>query len=175
MSLLDDIEAGELSTNSRLLRKAVPGYDYRIRGERADTDREVREVVVRELTNAKRGLDDVSDELFRADRREEVATVDSLKNAILQLERRVKTGSPGPLIQSVSDAGESEIIELIEFDAQLVNDARDVNQQIDVLYGTVVENPTSEDVAAELRGVRTTVRRLDRTYTGRTEHLRSLD
>ncbi|MFB6151293.1 MAG: hypothetical protein ABEJ40_05750 [Haloarculaceae archaeon] len=66
MSLLDDVDEGKLSTNSALLKRVVPGYDYRTHEARAATDRAIREKLERDLDDAKRALDDASDRLYEA-------------------------------------------------------------------------------------------------------------
>jgi hypothetical protein len=167
MGLLEEIDGGRLSARSGLLRKAVPGYDYRAREARAETDRKVRENLLQELRTAKRTLAEVSDELYRSGDREAVAEVKDVVDAIETVERRVDSASPGGKLDGLSGASEEELIRLIEYDASLIEDAEELGERARELRDVV----ETDDILAEVRRVRRTVRDIDRAFTGRRDHI----
>ncbi|MFB6114673.1 MAG: hypothetical protein ABEK04_00130 [Candidatus Nanohalobium sp.] len=45
MGLLERADAGKIDSKSKVLRKVVPGYDYRTKQKRAETDQKIRDKV----------------------------------------------------------------------------------------------------------------------------------
>lgn len=122
MTLLEEIDEGELSTSSRVLRTVVPGYDYRSQEQLKRTDETLREKLRQDLTQALRQLDDVHDRLYDADRTSMLERVTGLRDEFETMRRRVETGSSGGgAVRNVAVADESELVALIEYDAKLVD------------------------------------------------------
>lgn len=173
MSLLSEIEDGRLEASSAVLRRAVPGYDYRTREGHAETDRAVRETLSTRLAETRRALDDASDVLYRAEKRDAVAALDDLDASIESLQRRVKTATPGGGADGLGGASEEALIELVEHDATLLDDVEELRSTADELVDVAREDDPAV-LERRVRRIRRTLREVDREFAARTDHLRSI-
>ena len=171
MGILDELDEGDLTASSRLLRKAVPAYDYRTREARASTDREIRDAISRRLDAARRHAEDATNTLYRDGHRDAVKAMDDLSAAIEILQRRVRAASPGGGAAG-GLAGLSEEA-LVEHDAALVKDADDVIEATAELADLAFAGE-AEEAGCRAREARCRVRELDRGFTDRRDHLVSV-
>jgi hypothetical protein len=169
MGLLDDIDDGEVSANSRLLRTAVPGYDYRSQESFESTDERLRAKVRRDLTEAKRVLDEVHDALYDAGRRAETERVASIRETAETVQRRIETSrTGGGAARHLVVEDEAALVPLIEHDATLVERSEAL---VDRVNGLAVDAPNLED---DLTACEQAVRELRNAFRSRRDHLDGL-
>lgn len=172
MTLLDDIDDGDISANSSVLRRFLPGYDYRSREATAETDRTVRRKVERDLGEVSRILGDVSDVLYRRDERDLVEAVDRLDADVGRLRSRATAASSGGgSVRDLTVEDEEALVALVEYDASLVAGVDDLLDHADEIRSAV---DGGRSVEALVREGETTVEELDRTFTRRQDYMEGL-
>ncbi len=133
------------------LGKLVPGYDYRAKRSRLNTDRSVREKLVRELKKSAVNLKEVSDLAYRDGRREVVDhTKDVLKAIdlfVIEIEDAPFGQSPLMRVDKVSD---DDIDHMIEFDRNLALQLEVITKTSELIYDHVLKGETS-DIVMQVR------------------------
>lgn len=173
MGTLDEIEAGELKENKSRLRSLIPGYEYGRKKEREETDRELRDKVVRETRKARSSLDEVSDMAYDDGRRDVVGSVSDVTESLLRLQKKAESGPTSGLLNGVDSASEKDLIRLVELDARLVRDAETLTEAADRLEESVMESKT-ENVQKRLRELRKTADDIERSFEDRKDLLKGL-
>ncbi|WP_436908537.1 hypothetical protein [Halosimplex marinum] len=174
MTLLDDIDDGDLSAKAALLRETVPGYDYRVREASVETDRKLRDKIRRDLGETKGSLDDVSERLYRRGERDLVAAVDDLKADVERVRQRAATApTGGGSVRDLAVEEEESLVALVEHDASLVAELERVDDATDDLRAEVAE--AGGAVASRLRECEAAVADLDRAFTRRRDHMEGLE
>jgi hypothetical protein len=173
MGMLDEIEAGELEENKSTLRSLIPGYEYKRKEKRAETDRELRDKVIREIRKAKSNLDRVSDMAYDDGRRDIVDEISDVTDSLLRLESKAESGPTSGLLNGVNTASEKDLIRLVELDAKLVRDSEVLSEASDRLEEAVLEERT-EDIQNRLRELRKTADDIERAFEDRKDLLSGL-
>jgi hypothetical protein len=173
MGLLDEIEAGELGASSKTLRKVIPGYDYRQKKQRSETDQKLREKINREVQNARSNLDSISDMAYDDGKRDVVEDISGVNDSLLRLESKVETSPGGGLLGGISSASEEDMIRLVEKDARLIKDAEALSEATDRLEEAVIEGKTGE-IKKRLRELRKTTDDIEREFEDRKDVLEGL-
>ena len=169
MGLLDDIDDEEISANSQLLRKVVPGYDYRSQESFEATDKRLRTKVRRDLIEAKQLLDEVHDGLYDAGRWDEIEQITSVRETIETVQRRVEVAhSGGGGARHLVVENQANVIGLIEHDATLVKRSEALVEQIKAL---AVDSP---DLASEVTACKREARELRDAIQSRRDYLDGL-
>jgi len=172
MTLLDDIDDGDLSANSSVLGRFMPGYDYRSRETTAETDRTVRRKVDRDLGEVTKTLDDVSDRLYRRDDRDLVEALDRLESDVERLRTRVTSASSGGgTVRNLAVEDEEALVALVEYDASLVAGVEDLLDRADEIRAAVEDGRPVEPLVTDCE---TAVDDLDRTFTRRQDYMEGL-
>jgi hypothetical protein len=121
MGFLEEIDDGQLSTSSRLLRRIMPRYDYRSHERLKETDEKLRKKLLRDLTQTIHRLEGLHDRLYDEDRRAEANRVTGLRDRLETMRRRVRTArSGGGATRDLVVEVESDLLALVEYDATLI-------------------------------------------------------
>ncbi|MFA4860254.1 hypothetical protein [Methanoregula sp.] len=152
------------------LGKLVPGYDYRAKMSRLNTDRSVREKLARELRKSAVNLKEVSDLAYRDGRRE---VVDHIKDVLKAVDLFVVEIEDAPFGQSplfkndrVSD---EDIDHMIEFDRQLVMQLEVVTKTSELIYDHVLKGETS-DIIMQVRKLKKELDLMKNTFSDRSDY-----
>ena len=149
------------------LGKLVPGYDYRAKKSRLNTDRSVREKLARELRKPALNLKEVSDLAYRDDKREVVDHIKDLLKAIdlfiVEIEDAPFGQSPLFKQDGVSD---EDIDHMIEFDRQLVTRLEVITKTSELIYDHVLKGETS-DIVMQVRKVKKELDFMKNTFSDR--------
>lgn len=173
MGLLEDIDEDRLDTSPKLLRATIPGYDYRKKDSRRETDRALREKIRTDLTQIQRRLDDIQDILHRQDQDEPLTDVADLKDQISHLKDSIEaSGSGGGILTGLTDAGENDYIDLIEHDAALINAIEDTTDETEMLFKRITDG--LEDPGPRLQQLRADLRDLEDRIDKRQDFLTGL-
>jgi len=173
MGLLDDIEAEELEESTKTLRKTVPGYDYRQKEKRAETDRKLREKITREIKKTRSNLDSVSDMAYDDGKRGVVEEISEVIDSLMKLEKKAESSPQGGRVGKIDSSEEEDMIGLLEKDAKLVRDAETLSGATDELEQAVIEGKT-EGIEKRLRELRKTTDDVERTFEGRKDLIKGL-
>jgi len=172
MTLLDDIEGDTLSANSAVLRRTVPGYDYRTRDTLATTDQKIRDKIDRDLGSAKQLVDDAADRLYRQDRRESVDDLDRVKAEIERLRRRVTTApGGGGAVRDLAVDEDEALVALVEYDASLLEGVEAIVEHGQDLKSAVQKQ---EPINPYLDACETAITRLHSEFTKRQDQMNGL-
>lgn len=172
MTLLDDIDDGNLSANSSVLRRFLPGYDYRSREATAETDRTVRRKIDRDLKEVTKTLTDLSDRLYRRDERDLVETVERLEADVERLRRRVTAAAAGGgTVRDFAVENEEALVALVEYDASLVEGVADLLDRAEDIRAAVDGGQPVKPLVTESAAA---VDALDRTFTQRQDYMEGL-
>jgi hypothetical protein len=172
MTMLDDIDEGGFSESGALIRKTVPGYDYRRRRKGAETDRKVRDKVERDLGGIKKRLDSVSDTLYQRDKRDLVADIDELVTDVETLRQRIKTAAGGGgSVRDLAVEEEEALVSLVEYDASLIAQVEEIDAHVADLRDASDEGEAMESLIRECKQA---VANLDHTFTQRQDYMEGL-
>lgn len=172
MTLLEDIDDGDLSANSSVLRRFLPGYDYRSRETTAETDRTVRRKIDRDLGEVTKTLDDVSDRLYRREERDLVEALGRLESDVERLRSRVTSAaSGGGTVRNLAVENEEALVALVEYDASLVAGVEDLLDRADEIRAAVDDGRPVEPLVTDCEAA---VDDLDRTFTQRQDYMEGL-
>ena len=149
------------------LGKLVPGYDYRSKMSRLNTDRSVREKLVRELRKSATNLKEVSDLAYRDGRRE---VVDHIKDVLkgIDLFTVEIEGAPfgqSPLIKT-DNVSDDDIDHMIEFDRQLAMQLEVITKTSELIYEHVLKGETT-DIVMQVRKVKKELDLMKNTFSDR--------
>jgi len=172
MALLNDIDDDALSTNSTLLRRIVPGYDYRSQEAWSETDRKIREKLERDLDRAMDTLEDASEACYDDDRRDDIGAIADLTDDVETFVRRLsnaRTGGGG--LRQLTVADESDLIAVIEQDANLVADTEELVTRAE---GVRAAARAGVPITDELHACRSLFEDVERTFGRRQDYLQGL-
>ncbi|MFB6184291.1 MAG: hypothetical protein ABEI96_07025 [Haloarculaceae archaeon] len=172
MGLLDDIDDDALSANSAVLRRTIPGYDYRSRDAWSETDRTLREKLERDLGAARGVLKDASDACYDDDRRDDVAAIGDLTDDVETFARRVENaGGDGGGLREFSADEESDLVAVVEHDATLVEDGEDLVTRAEKVRAAA---RTGAPITDELHACRSLFEDVERAFDRRQDYLHGL-
>lgn len=173
MGLLEDIDEDRYDASPNLLRAIVPGYDYRTKDKRRETDRQIREHIRTDLGQIQRRLDDIQDILHRQDRDGPVKDVTDLKDQIGHLKDLIEaTESGGGILTGLGDASDEDYIDLIEHDADLIEAVEDTAEETDMLFKRITDG--LEEPGPRLQELRADLRELEERIQERRDFLTGL-
>jgi len=173
MGLLEDIDTDRFDASPKLLRAILPGYDYRTKDKRRETDRELRERLRTDLTQVQRRLDDIHDILHRQDRDRPLTDVSDLTDQISHLKDRIEASeSGGGILTGLSDASDEDYIALIEHDAALLRVIENTTEEAEMLFKQITDGLA--DPGPRLQELRTDLRDLEDRISRRRDFLTGL-
>jgi len=159
-----------VSSVLEFLGKLIPGYDYRAKKSRLNTDRSVREKLARELRKSALNLKEVSDLAYRDEKREVVDHIKDILKAIdlfiIEIENTPFGQSPLFKQDGVSD---EDIDHMIEFDRQLVTQLEVITKTSELIYDHVLKGETS-DIVMQVRRFKKELDVMKNTFSDRLDY-----
>jgi hypothetical protein len=147
--------------------KFVPGYDYRVKRSRLNTDRSVREKLARELRKSALNLKEVSDLAYRDDKR---VVVDHIKDILKAIDLFIVEIEDAPFGQSPlfkkDGISNEDIDHMIEFDRQLVTQLEVITKTSELIYDHVLKGETS-DIVMQVRKLKKELDLMKNTFSDR--------
>jgi len=155
----------------KLKEKIIPGYDYRVKKNRLNSDRAVRGKLSRELKKSYNTLKEVSDLAYKDGRRDVVEHIKDIINTIDLFRSEIENASYGlsPLFKQdkVSDV---TLDRMVEFDKELLNELEVITKAADLVYDHVLKGETS-DIILQIRKVKRSVDNLRNIFSDRADFL----
>ncbi|MCX6688637.1 MAG: hypothetical protein NTZ39_02940 [Methanoregula sp.] len=152
------------------LGKLIPGYDYRAKKNRLNTDRSVRDKLARELKKAAVNLKEVSDLAYRDGKRE---IVDHIKDVLKAIDLFVVEIEDAPFGQSplfkVDKVNDEDIDQMIQFDKALVEQLEVITKTSELIYDHVLKGETS-DIIIQVRKLKKELDGMKNTFTDRLDY-----
>jgi hypothetical protein len=159
-----------VSSVLEFLGKLIPGYDYRAKKSRLNTDRSVREKLARELRKSALNLKEVSDLAYRDEKREVVDHIKDVLKAIdlfvIEIENTPFGQSPLFKLDKVND---EDIDHMIEFDRQLVTQLEVITKTSELIYDHVLKGETS-DIVMQVRRLKKELDVMKNTFSDRLDY-----
>lgn len=154
-----------------MMEKIVPGYDYRVKRNRLNLDRAVRDKLSRELKKSYNILKEVSDLAYKDGRRDVVEHIKDILNTIDLFRNEIENASYGlsPLFKQEKVADE-DLDRMVEFDKKLLSELEVITNAADLVYDHVLKGETS-DIILQIRKVKRSVDNLRNIFSDRADFL----
>lgn len=158
----------------KVLGAVIPGYDYRAKKNRLNTDQAVREKLSRELEKSYNTLKEVSDLAYKDGKREVVEHIKDTLNAVNLVKKEIENAAYGLSPLFTQDHVDSKnIIRMIEFDARLLDELVVITEACDIMYDNVLEGKTS-DIVLQTRKMKRSVDKMRNIFSDRNDYLTNL-
>ena len=155
----------------KLLEKIIPGYDYRVKKNRLNSDRAVRVKHSRELKKSYNTLKEVSDLAYKDGRRDVVEHIKDILNTLDLFRNEIENTSYGlsPLFkqEKVSD---DALDKMVGFDTKLFSELEVITKATDLVYDYVLKGETS-DIILQIRIAKRSVDNLRNIFSDRADFL----
>ena len=153
------------------MEKIIPGYDYRVKKNRLNSDRAVRDKLSRELKKSYNTLKEVSDLAYKDERRDVIAHIKDLLNTIDLLRKGIENASYGlsPLFKE-DKVAEEALDRMVEFDKKLLSELEVITKAADLIYDHVLAGRTA-DIILQLRKVKRSVDDVKNIFSDRNDFL----
>ena len=151
----------------KLKEKIIPGYDYRVKKNRLNSDRAVRDKLSRELKKSYNTLKEVSDLAYKDGRREVVEHIKDILNTTDLFRSEIENASYGlsPLFKQEKVSDEA-LDRMVEFDKRLLNELEVITKAADLVYDHVLKGETS-DIILQIRKIKRSVDNLRNIFSDR--------
>lgn len=155
----------------KLKEKIIPGYDYRVKKNRLNSDRAVRDKLSRELKKSYNTLKEVSDLAYKDKRRDVVEHIKDVLNTLDLFRNEIENASYGlsPLFKQ-EEVSDDVLDRMVEFDKELLNELEVITKATDLVYDHVLKGETS-DIVLQIRKVKRSVDNLRNTFSDRADFL----
>jgi hypothetical protein len=155
----------------KLMEKIILGYDYRVKNNRLNTDRAVRDKLSRELQKSYTTLKEVSDLAYKDGRRDVVAHIKDVLNTVDLFRDEIENASFGvsPLFKQ-DKVSDKALDKMVEFDTMLLSELEVITKATDLVYDHVLEGKTS-DIILQVRKVKRSVDNLRNIFSDRADFL----
>jgi len=155
----------------KLREKIIPGYDYRVKKDRLNSDRAVRDKLSSELKKSYNTLKEVSELAYKDKRRDVVEHIKDVLNTLDLFRNEIENASYGlsPLFkqEKVSD---DVLDRMVEFDKELLNELEVITKAADLVYDHVLKGETS-DIILQIRKVKRSIDNLRNIFSDRADFL----
>jgi len=155
----------------KLKERIIPGYDYRVKKDRLNSDRAVRDKLSRELKKSYNTLKEVSELAYKDKRRDVVEHIKDVLNTLDLFRNEIENASYGlsPLFkqEKVSD---DVLDRMVEFDKELLNELEVITKAADLVYDHVLKGETS-DIILQIRKVKRSIDNLRNIFSDRADFL----
>ena len=152
------------------LGRLIPGYDYRAKKSRLNTDRSVREKLARELKKSALNLKEVSDLAYRDGKRD---VVDHIKDLLKAIDLFVVEIEAAPFGQSplfkADKVNDEDINQMIQFDRNLVEQLEVITKTSELIYDHVLKGETS-DIIMQVRKLKKELDVMKNTFSDRLDY-----
>jgi len=158
----------------KILGAVIPGYDYRAKKNRLNTDLAVREKLSRELEKSYNTLKEISDLAYRDEKRDVLEHIKDTSNAFDLVKKEIANAAYGlsPLFTQ-DDVDSKNIIRMIEFDAKLLDELVVITEASDIMYDNILEGKTS-DIILQVREMKRSVDKMRNIFSDRNDYLTNL-
>ncbi|MFH1323572.1 MAG: hypothetical protein ABIH80_07120 [Methanobacteriota archaeon] len=157
-----------------ILGAVIPGYDYRAKKNRLNTDHAVRNKLSRELEKSYKTLVEVSDLAYKDDKRDIVDHIKDALNTIDQVRKEIEHAGYGMSPLFTQDGVDNRnIIRMIEFDAKLLDELVIITEASGIVYDNVLAGKTS-DIVQQIRNMKRSVDRIRNLFSDRNDYLINL-
>ncbi len=155
----------------KLKEKIIPGYDYRVKKNRLNSDRAMRDKLSRELKKSYNTLKEVSDLAYKDKRRDVVEHIKDVLNTLDLFRNEIENASYGlsPLFKQ-EEVSDDVLDRMVEFDKELLNELEVITKATDLVYDHVLKGETS-DIVLQIRKVKRSVDNLRNTFSDRADFL----
>ena len=155
----------------KLREKIIPGYDYRVKKNRLNSDRAMRDKLSRELKKSYNTLKEVSDLAYKDKRRDVVEHIKDVLNTLDLFRNEIENASYGlsPLFKQ-EEVSDDVLDRMVEFDKELLNELEVITKATDLVYDHVLKGETS-DIILQIRKVKRSVDNLRNTFSDRADFL----
>jgi len=155
----------------KLKEKIIPGYDYRVKKNRLNSDRAMRDKLSRELKKSYNTLKEVSDLAYKDKRRDVVEHIKDVLNTLDLFRNEIENASYGlsPLFKQ-EEVSDDVLDRMVEFDKELLNELEVITKATDLVYDHVLKGETS-DIILQIRKVKRSVDNLRNTFSDRADFL----
>lgn len=153
------------------MEKIIPGYDYRVKKNRLNSDRAVRDKLSRELKKSYNMLKEVSDLAYKDGRRDVVEHINDVLNTVDLFRNEIENASFGlsPLFKQDKVSDEA-VDRMVEFDKELLSELEVITKATDLVYDHVLASETA-DIILQVRKVKRGVDNLRNIFTDRADFL----
>lgn len=157
-----------------ILGAIIPGYDYRAKKNRLNTDLAVREKLSRELDKSYNTLKEISDLAYRDEKRDVLEHIKDTSNAIDLVKKEIQNAAYGlsPLFTQ-DNVNSKNIIRMIEFDAKLLDELMIITEASDIMYDNILEGNTS-DIIFQVRKMKRSIDKMRNIFSDRNDYLTNL-
>lgn len=172
--LLTKIKGVIVPKANEILGKVILGYDYRAKKNRLNTDQSVRDKLSRELEKVYDTLKEVSDLAYQDERREVLTHIKDTLNTIDLFQKEIKSSPYGlsPWFKQ-EKVSERDLVKMIEFDANLLDEIEVITSATDLVYDKVLEGKTS-DIILQVRKIKSSLDKMKNVYSDRKDFLINL-
>ena len=155
----------------KMMGKIVPGHDYRVKSNRLNTDRAVRDKLSRELKKSYNTLKEVSDLAYKDGRRDVVEHIKDVLNTVDLFRDKIENASFGlsPLFKQ-DKVSDKALDKMVEFDSRLLDELEVITKATDLVYDHVLEGKTS-DIILQVRKVKRSVDNMRNIFSDRADFL----
>ncbi len=145
--VLTDAKGKSVDGANEVVGSVIPGYDYRKKKSRLDTDVAVRDKLTRELEKSLNTLKEIGSLAYKDERRDVLDHLKDTTNAIDLF--RMEIGNAEYGMSKFFDTEEmsyQNIRHMVEFDAKMLDEIDVVGKASDILYDGVLEGKTGDFV-----------------------------
>ncbi|MCD5425557.1 MAG: hypothetical protein LRZ92_03735 [Methanosarcinaceae archaeon] len=155
----------------KLLEQIIPGYDYRVKKNRLNSDRAIRDKLSRELKKSYNILKDISDLAYKDDKRDIVNHIKDILNTIDLFKNEIENATYGlsPLFKQ-DKISDDALDEMMEFDKKLFGELEIITKASDLIYDHVLKGETS-DIILQIRKLKRNVDNLKNIFLDRADFL----
>ena len=155
----------------KLKEKIIPGYDYRVKKNRLNSDRAVRDKLSRELKKSYNTLKEISDLAYKDGRRDVVEHIKDILNTLDLFRNEIENATYGlsPLFKQDKVSDEA-LDRMVEFDKNLFDELEVITKAADLVYDHVLKGETS-GIILQIRKVKRSVDNLRNIFSDRADFL----
>ncbi|MCJ2520240.1 MAG: hypothetical protein LN412_04740 [Candidatus Thermoplasmatota archaeon] len=147
-SVLTGAKEKSVDGANEVVGSIIPGYDYRMKRVRLDTDIAVREKLTRELEKSLNTLKEIGSLAYKDERRDILDHLKDVTNTIDLFRMEIANAEYGMSTFFKNDeASYQDIRRMIEFDAKMLDEIEVVSKASDLLYDGVLEGKTADFVS----------------------------
>ena len=156
---------------NKILGSVIPGYDYRAKKSRLNTDRSLRDKLARELEKSHQTLEEIGSLAYNDGRRDVLPHIKDAQAVIDLLKNKIENASYGlsPFFKQ-EKVDDSNIINMIEFDAKLLDDLLIITDATDLIYDNILDGKSS-DVILQIRKLKRNVDKVSNNFKDRGDFL----
>lgn len=160
--------------SNKILGAVIPGYDYRAKKSRLNTDRAVRDKLARELNKAYQTLEEIGSLAYNDGRRDVLPHIKAIQETVDLLKVKIENVSYGqsPFFKQ-EKVDDYNLIRLIEFDAEQIDEFSIITQATDLIYDNILDGKSS-DIILQIRKLKRKIDKISNDFKNREDFLINL-